>query len=63
MISKAMSIKALSDNELVAALDRLARSERGTTVQLIAHLVEFDARRLYLPAGYSSLFAYCTRPR
>jgi len=26
---------------------------------LIAHLAEFDARRLYLSAGFSSLFTYC----
>jgi hypothetical protein len=30
-------------------------------VELIAHLAEFDARRLHLGAGYSSLFAYCTQ--
>jgi hypothetical protein len=28
-------------------------------VDLIIHLAEFDQRRLYLPAGFSSLFAYC----
>jgi hypothetical protein len=32
---------------------------RETTVWEIAHLMEFDARRLYLGKGYGSLFAYC----
>ena len=40
---------------------QLARSERRTTVALIAHLAELDARRLYLRAGYPSLFVYCTQ--
>jgi hypothetical protein len=30
------------------------------TVELVAHLAELDARRLYLGEGYGSLFAYCT---
>lgn len=49
----------LSDGELTAAVSRCSRDERGATAQLVAHLAEFDARRLYLGAGYSSLFAYC----
>jgi hypothetical protein len=50
----------LSDAELVAELTSLASRERGATAHLIAHLAEFDARRLYLAAGFPSLFAYCT---
>jgi hypothetical protein len=50
----------LSDDELTAKLAHLARCERGVTVDLIVHLAEFDRRRLYLGAGYSSLFTYCT---
>jgi len=49
----------LSDEELASALSRLARDEREATVALIVHLAEFDARRLYEPAGFSSLFQYC----
>lgn len=51
----------LSDAELTAQVKRLARHEREATVALIAHLAELDRRRLYLAAGYSSLFVYCTR--
>ena len=50
----------LSDTALLAEVLRLARSARATTVSLVAHLAELDARRLYLGAGFSSLFTYCT---
>lgn len=33
--------------------------ERRATARLLAALGEFDARRLYLGQGFSSLFAYC----
>jgi 5-methylcytosine-specific restriction endonuclease McrA len=50
----------LSDVQLVAEIKRLASFARATTARLLAHLAEFDARGLYRPAGFSSLFAYCT---
>src|SRR5712691_8065762 len=49
----------LSDGELVAAVARLAGSERAATVALIAHLAELYSRRLHERAGFSSLFTYC----
>jgi hypothetical protein len=49
----------LSDDDLVARVKSLARYEREATASLIAHLAELDARRLYLGAGFSSLFTYC----
>src|SRR5712692_1733244 len=49
----------LSDDDLVARVKSLGRSERETTASLIAHLAELHARRLYLGAGFSSLFTYC----
>ena len=54
------SLAPLDDQALLAELPRLARSERAATVALVARLAELDARRLYLAAGFSSLFAYCT---
>jgi len=59
-----MNIKVpsqLSDEELIAAVADLAATGRRVTAALIAHLVELEARRLYLPAGYPSLFIYCVR--
>jgi hypothetical protein len=49
----------LSDGALIAEVTRRARDERHATAQLVAHLAELDARRLYLGAGKSSLFTYC----
>jgi hypothetical protein len=49
----------LSDDELTVALGRLAATEREASVALIVHLAEFDARRLYEGAGFSSMFKYC----
>src|SRR5207247_6025062 len=51
---------ALSDDQLVERVKGLAASERHASVALIRSLVEFDARRLYLREGCSSLFTYCT---
>jgi hypothetical protein len=48
----------LDNAELTAELSRLAHSEREATAALIVHLAEFDARRLFEGAGYSSLFKY-----
>jgi hypothetical protein len=64
MISTAMKITQashLGNDELTAELSRLARCEREATAALIVHLAEFDARRLFEGAGYSSLFRYCRK--
>src|SRR5882762_8844343 len=49
----------LSDDDLIARVKSLARCEQEAAACLIAHLAELDARRLYLAAGFSSLFTYC----
>src|SRR5688500_2724359 len=54
-------VASLSDSQLIEALTRIARSERRAIAILVATLAEFDARRLFLGLGYSSLFDYCTR--
>jgi len=56
---KITNASSLTDPELVTALSRLAGGEREATVAVIVHLTEFDARRLYAPAGFSSTFKYC----
>jgi hypothetical protein len=53
------SLRRLTDAELVARVEALAKRERGDTAQLVAHLAELDTRDVYLRAGYSSLFTYC----
>ena len=50
--------QSLSDDELLAGIKTLAGRERVATAELVAHLAELDARKLYLPAGHSSMFTY-----
>jgi hypothetical protein len=52
---------ALSDDQLIERVKHLAACERRASVALIRSLVQFDARRLYLREGCSSLFTYCTQ--
>src|SRR5512132_1696812 len=54
-----LTTSELSDGALAAEVTRLAGREREATAQLVAALGEFDARKLYLPAGCSSMFTYC----
>ena len=48
------------DATLVARLTVLAREEREARADFIVCLAAFDQRRLYLQAGYPSLFAWLT---
>lgn len=54
-------VEHLTDQELLTRTIQLARGEARVTALLVAHLAEIDARRLYLSAGFPSLFAYCVR--
>jgi hypothetical protein len=53
------ALRRLTDAELVARVEALARREHGDTALLVAHLAELDTRDWFLRAGYSSLFTYC----
>lgn len=55
------AITDMSNEELLSAIHLAAAGERTATATLIAVLAEFDARRLYLAEGCSSLFTYCTQ--
>ncbi len=52
--------KALSDTDLVCALKFLAERARHNEIRLLAHLSEFDSRRLCVETGFRSLYEYCT---
>jgi len=54
------SFRLLSDQQLLAEVRILVVRERTATTVLIASLAEVDARKLFVPLGYSSLSAYCT---
>jgi hypothetical protein len=56
---RAYSLSHLSDPELIHGLTSIVAQDRLTTATLLAHIAEFDARRLYLPAAYPSTYAYC----
>ncbi len=56
---KCYSLSHLSDHVLLHALTQLVAQDRTTTAAMLAHLAEVDARRLYLPAGYPSMYAWC----
>src|SRR6267143_87546 len=49
----------LSDAVLLRDLAALVVQDRLTTATLLAHIAEVDARRLFVPAGYPSMHAYC----
>src|SRR5436309_6320111 len=53
------SLSHLSDDALRHGLAATVACERGATAEVLAHIAEFDARKLYLPAAYPSMFAYC----
>jgi hypothetical protein len=50
---------SLDSNALALRLAELAGEEREVQVDFLLHLAEFDARRAYVEAGYSSLWSYC----
>ncbi|HEY2924408.1 MAG TPA: hypothetical protein VGJ98_05510, partial [Candidatus Eisenbacteria bacterium] len=53
------SLSHVGDAVLVRDLVELVAQDRSNTAALLAHIAEMDARRLYAPAGHSSMFAYC----
>jgi hypothetical protein len=53
------SLTHVSDTALLRDLRSLLSRERAATAELLAHLAEVDDRRLYAPAGYPSMFAWC----
>ena len=56
---KTYSFTHLSDHALEHELSELLSQDRNTTATLLACLAEVDARKLYRPAAYPSMFAYC----
>ena len=53
------SLSHVPDAVLLRDLATLAGKERGITVEVLVHIAEVDERKLYLPAAYPSMFAYC----
>jgi hypothetical protein len=53
------SLVHLSDEVLSGDLVRKAFQNCPSTAEQLAYLAEYDARKLYVPAGYPSMSAYC----
>ena len=53
------SLSQLADHVLLRDLATILKQDRVTTATLLAHLAEVDTRKLYLPAGYPSMYLYC----
>src|SRR5215213_8137349 len=54
--------EALSDQDLLAHMDRLAGRARDATTELVAHLAALLGRpSVYAAKGYGSIFSYCTQ--
>ena len=54
------TLRSLSDDELLRRLLDLLGQSRRVEADLVAHIGEVDARRLYAREAAPSMFAYCT---
>jgi len=50
----------LSDTALLEQFERVVACHHRSAANLLAHLAEVDARRLYAQRSHSSMFGYCT---
>src|SRR5688572_23834374 len=55
------SLEHRPNDELRRDLEARFASERVETAELVVHIAEFDARRLYKEAGFDSMHDYCMR--
>jgi 5-methylcytosine-specific restriction endonuclease McrA len=49
----------LNDHDLLDGAKSHSQQDRATTAELLADIAEIDSRRLFLPAGFPSMLAYC----
>jgi 5-methylcytosine-specific restriction endonuclease McrA len=55
-----VSLRSLSDSDILSRVQDLTTRERKLTLALLLHLNEIERRKLHLKQGYSSMFDYCT---
>ena len=55
-----MSLRSLSDSQVLSRLQNLVVQEREITLLVLVHLNEVERRKLHLKLGYASLFDYST---
>ncbi|MBI2522654.1 MAG: hypothetical protein HYV97_19695, partial [Bdellovibrio sp.] len=56
-----MNLKNLKNEVLVQNAKNLVREENRILSKVLAHLLEIDARKLYLELGYGSLFQFAVK--
>jgi hypothetical protein len=54
-----MLLADLSERQLLQRFDDLVRRDRANTAQLLAHIAEIDARKLWAKHACPSMFAFC----
>jgi hypothetical protein len=59
-MSSTHELHSISDDELLRRLAELLKHSRRVESDLVAHIGEVDARRLYAREAASSMFTYCT---
>ena len=57
---KSYALGHLPDHVLLRDLAAIVTRDRATLAELLAHIAEVDTRKLYLPAAYDSMLAWCT---
>ncbi len=57
-MSRSLCLDSLSDNELLERLSMLVDQQRRREAEVVAHIAEVDARKLYLARACSSMFGY-----
>jgi hypothetical protein len=53
-------LRSVPDDELLRRLGSLVHQSRAVEHDLVAHIAEVDARKLYAREAYPSMFVYCT---
>jgi 5-methylcytosine-specific restriction endonuclease McrA len=56
-----MNLKSISDSDLLRETKRHAAQEKESGIQVLHHLREVDARKLFTTVKCSSLYAYCIK--
>ena len=52
-------LRKLSNGDLRQSLKQVVANERSSIAAVVEHIAEFEARKLYLEDGYSSMYDYC----
>ena len=55
-----LKLESISDDDLLRRLSELLKQSRRIESELVAHIAEVDARRLYAREAAPSMFGYCT---